>query len=116
MSEQATGTVPQSEVVAYLAAVGVSYVADTLDDVIAAEADDQQRRCRFPLDLDGVPYYPAALREALLRRVARNLAMRKLPLGVQPIITDAAAAGVYIGGTDPEVKRLEAPYRRRVLG
>ena len=70
----------------------------------AAEVADQSSRCR-------VDPYNDALAEALLRRVKRNLAMRALPLGVQ---TDELGA-TRIGSTDPEVRRLEGPYRRLVV-
>lgn len=56
-----------------------------------------------------------AIDEALCRRVQANLARRALPLG----ITNASGDGeqpVYLPGTDPEVRRLEAPWRRRKMG
>lgn len=71
----------------------------------AAEVADQASRCK-------VEPYSDALAEALHRRVARNLAMRNLPLGVQMDET----GGTRIGSTDPEVRRLEAPHRRLVVG
>lgn len=71
----------------------------------AAEVADQASRCR-------VDPYNDALAEALHRRVARNLAMRNLPLGVQIDET----GGTRIGSTDPEVRRLEGPYRKLVVG
>lgn len=58
--------------------------------------------------------YPADLREALFRRCARNLAMRRLPLAVN--MGDADGGSLVIPGRDPEVRRLEAPYRRLVIG
>jgi len=85
-------------------------------DAMSAEQRDQANRLRFPTWDDGTPYYDDALKEALCRRVARNLAVRPLPLGVQPTVTDAGAATAYIASSDPEVRRLEAPYRRRVVG
>lgn len=62
------------------------------------------------------PPWESDLAEALNRRVAHNLALRGLPLGVQASITDTAVATNRVGGTDAEVKRLEAPYRRLVVG
>lgn len=56
----------------------------------------------------------ADLYEALLRRCARNLAMRKAPLGIA-FSTDGVDV-TRVGGTDPEVRRLEAPWRRRIVG
>lgn len=88
--------------------------SDWSDDEIAAalasETAAQARVCRIPVA--NVP----DLAEALCRRVAHNLAVRALPLGVQASITDAGSTGFRVGGTDAEVRRLEAPYRRLVIG
>lgn len=84
--------------------------ADQWDDTelattLAAEQSAQARCCRIdPYSLD--------LLEALKRRVARNLAMRKVPLGVSVSEVDATR----IGGRDPEVRRLEGPYRKVSTG
>lgn len=76
-----------------------------ITDAYAAEVADQANRCRV------VPYaHPLA--EAIYRRVARNLAMRALPLGVQ----SDEFGSTYLGGNDPEVRRLEGHYRRTVMG
>lgn len=85
---------------------------------LLAETAAQAKVCTFPPDpTDGDPLpYPADLAEALCRRVAHNLALRALPLGVQANITEMAVATTRVGGTDAEVRRLEAPHRRRVLG
>jgi hypothetical protein len=50
--------------------------------------------------------------EALHRRVAHNLATRALPLGVQQ--NDSAFNTV--SSNDPEVRRLERPYRKVFVG
>lgn len=88
-----------------------SLVADKLgktlheiSDAYDAEVADQARRCR-------VDPYNSALAAALVRRVQRALAMRNLPLGVS---MDENA--VRIGSTDPEVRRLEGPYRKLAVG
>lgn len=78
---------------------------EEVEAVLAAEVADQASRCRV------VPY-AAPLAEALYRRVQRALAMRNLPLGVQM----DAEGGIRVGSNDPEVRRLEAPYRRLVVG
>jgi hypothetical protein len=78
-----------------------------------AERVDQLNRVRLPRDEDGQPFYPTPLLEALQRRVARNLAMRKVPLGIA-----ASADGLdvsRVGAVDPEIRRLENPYRRMVV-
>lgn len=70
-----------------------------------AEVADQASRCR-------VEPYSHALAAALVRRISRSLAMRNLPLGVLQDETGATR----VGSTDPEVRRLEAPYRKVVVG
>lgn len=81
-----------------------SWTDEEVQAALDAESAAQRAVCR----VRGV--YPADLREALLRRVARNLAMRRLPLAMPQ--GDAAAGGAVLPGRDPEVRRLEAPYRR----
>jgi alkanesulfonate monooxygenase SsuD/methylene tetrahydromethanopterin reductase-like flavin-dependent oxidoreductase (luciferase family) len=118
MTTMPTGAPDETEVTAYLVSAGLNpdkIGTDAIRQAIAAETEDQARRLRFPVSA-GVPSYTLALAEALCRRVARNLAVRPLPLGVQPTVTDAGPGTAYIGSSDPEVRRLEAPYRRRPLG
>ena len=99
-----------------------SWDDDAITQALAAEADDQLRRCRFPLSPPTLaqpmpePVFTPALAEALCRRVAHNLAVRALPLGLQASITDGAVATNRVGGLDAEARRLEAPYRRIVIG
>lgn len=94
--------VPDATAVAGYLGNGVS--PEQVAPALAAEQADQASRCR-------VDVYTDALAEALCRRVARNLAMRNLPLGVQMDET----GGTRMGSSDPEVRRLEAPYRRLVV-
>lgn len=56
------------------------------------------------------------LAEALNRRVAHNLALRNLPLGVQASISEGGVATNKVAGLDAEVAVKEAPYRRVVVG
>lgn len=79
---------------------------------LGAEWQAQTNACTVPA------VYPADLLEALCRRVAHNLALRGLPLGVQAVISAGGVATNYVAGLDAEVRRLEAPYRKRrtVLG
>jgi hypothetical protein len=79
---------------------------DALLGALAAETADQASRLRVPTPR------PASVSEALWRRVARNLAMRTLPLG----LTQSETGSMYLGSRDPEVRRLEAPYRKVVVG
>lgn len=98
------------DVTAYLADTGGSWAVDQIGGAYAAEKAAQASVCKVPVDADP---WPADLAEALCRRVAHNLALRALPLGVAPSITDGAVALARPGGTDAEVRRLEAPYRKR---
>src|SRR4051812_44583768 len=77
-----------------------------IQDALAAETALQAKKCR-------VDPYDAPLAQALCRRVHRNLAMRGVPLGVQET---GDGGGVRLGSTDPEVRRLEGPYRKRAFG
>lgn len=89
----------------YAGPVALTWGSSDLAKALAAEKAAQARRCRVPAD-DG--QWPEDLAEALMRRVMRNLGMRNLPLGIQ----DSDAGGIRVGGTDPEIRRLEAPHRR----
>jgi hypothetical protein len=98
-----------------------SWDTTEVQSALDAETVAQANVCRIPTVTDPDTLvvtldYPAALLEALYRRVAHNLALRGLPLGVQASITDGAVATTLVGGTDAEVRRLEAPYRKRVTG
>ncbi len=95
-----TTTVPTVEEVAARLNKAASAIVGAYD----AEVSDQARRC-------SVDPYNAALAQALVRRVQRSLAMQNLPLGVT---LDENA--VRVGSTDPEVRRLEGPYRRYAVG
>jgi hypothetical protein len=59
--------------------------------------------------------WPADLGEALKRRVQRNLSMKSLPLGLQSGASEAGQWTIRVG-SDPEVKRLEAPFRKLTVG
>lgn len=93
-----------------------SYMSDSagqwsdaeISEALAAETAAQARVCRVGAD------YPPDLREALLRRVSRNLAMRQMPLAV--LQGDADAGATRLPGRDPEVRRLEATHRKVVIG
>lgn len=79
---------------------------DALTAALVAETADQASRVRVPTPR------PPALLEALLRRVAHNLAMRSHALG----LTTSETGSMYLNGRDPEVRRLEAPWRKVVVG
>lgn len=88
-----------------------SFTEAEITSALAAEKAAQSSVCKVPADAE---VWPADLAEALKRRVARNLALKSLPLGLQTAISEAAVATVRVGA-DSEVRRLEAPYRRLVL-
>lgn len=103
-----------ADVKAYLASAGPhSWTDEQISDALYAEMAAQANVCRIREDWT---FYPDDLIQALYRRVAHNLALRALPLGVQATVTEVGALNTYVGGTDAEVKRLEAPYRRWVMG
>ena len=87
---------------------GTSYPADEIERALAAETAAQAKVCRVPDDPDDME---DDLAEALCRRVARNLAMR-----AQPRMTVPGDQPVIIPSRDPEVRRLEAPFRKLVMG
>lgn len=96
-------------VMKYLREFGDSWQPEDVAGALAAEAAAQRADCSIPA------VYPANLGEALKRRVLRNLAMRQQPLAV--LLGDAeAGSNTVLPGRDPEVRRLEAPYRPVVFG
>lgn len=98
-----------ASITAYLGTT-VSFTPQEMAEALAAETAAQAKVCTIPA------VYPADLAEALKRRVAHNLALRSLPLGIQASITDVAVATTRVGGTDAEVARLERPYKKLVFG
>lgn len=101
---------------AYLGTTLTGHYADSvLSYVIEVETDDQAARVRPAYrmtDLDSWSDHPVTLREAIMRRCARNLALRKLPLGIE----ETEVAALRVSGKDTEIRRLEAPYLRMVVG
>lgn len=105
----ATGMPVLGDVAKYLREFAVSWSDEELQGALNAEAAAQRAVCRVGA------VFPDDLREALLRRVSRNLAMRNQPLAV--LIGDAEVGNsTVLPGNDPEVKRLEGPYRKFVFG
>jgi hypothetical protein len=96
-----------------------SWTEEQVSSAFAAEKAAQAKVCRVPVASETPetdPDWDADLVEALFRRVAHNLALRALPLGLQATITDGAALANQVGGTDAEVRRLEKPFRKLVFG
>lgn len=85
-----------------------SYTDDEVQDALDTERAAQFKLCRVPAA------YPADLRGALHRRVQRNLAMRPLALAVRE--TQEGESAIIVPSNDPEVRRLERPWRRRAFG
>jgi hypothetical protein len=99
-----------NEVKEYLGQTSASI--ETIGAALAAELRTQRRLCRVPAD-------PAAawdpdLTEAACRRVARNLAMRGIPLAM--FQGDADGGSLVPPNRDPEIRRLEGPLRKMKFG
>lgn len=88
------------------------YTEAEVTQALGTELAAQAARCRVP---DDTADWPADLAEAALRRVQRNLAMRAMPLGYQTTTTEYGPIAQRVG-SDPEIVRLEAPYRRWAVG
>ena len=89
-----------------------SYTDSQLEKALAAEARAQRRVARVPADPAAV--WDEDLTEALKRRVARNLAMRGIPLAM--FQGDAEGGSLIPPNRDPEVRRLEGPLRKLKIG
>lgn len=97
------------DVRAYLESAGpISFSDSDLSAALDAERSAQADACR-------VDDFTPALREALLRRVARNLAARSVPVA-QFSSFEGGSTSTRVPTKDAEVSRLEAPYRRLVVG
>lgn len=90
-----------------------SYSDDTLDEVIESEFSQQTAKCRqgFLMDED---VYPQDLRQAMLRRCMRALTLRGIALNAQATVDGDVR--ILPKSFDPEINRLEAPYRRLPVG
>jgi hypothetical protein len=105
------GALPTAtEAQTYLQSTGAtSYTLTDIGLALAAETAAQGRVCR----VDAV--YPADLREALYRRVARNLAARSVRVASFTSF-EGGGTSVRVPAVDAEVRRLEAPHRRLTVG
>lgn len=111
------------DVIDYIGVSSLAPWAVTVDDVVTypqvadaltAETKAQLMKVTYPAATDDDPNPDVSdLQQALKRRVQRNLAMRPLPLAFQTSGFDSSV--IRIGSNDPEIRRLEAPYRRRVV-
>lgn len=107
------------DVKTYLGTVGVStgvgtkYTDAVLNQVIAVEQAAQDHKCGAWASHTAAAV--TVLTEALCRRVQANLARRALPLGVIEQSGDAEGRA-FLPSVDPEIRRLEAPYRKIRVG
>jgi len=76
-----------------------------IQDAFDAERAAQTRRCVVDL-------YPPDLVEALKRRVARNLAARRVPLATYTAFENGGGTSTRVPTGDAEIDRLEKPHRR----
>lgn len=89
--------------------VSVSSISDdALTRVLDAEVTSQARVCRV------CPQYAPDLYQAILRRCARELAARGVPLGFTS--GEAEYGPARLATFDAEVERLEGPARIVVIG
>lgn len=99
------GIVTLADAQAYLGST--SWSGTEIQRALDAERAAQAKRCN-------VDEYGPDLREALLRRVARNLAARAVPLASSSSFD--GGGGATVPYNDPEIRRLEGPYRKVVIG
>lgn len=103
----AEGMPTTSDCLAYLGDTSATDVE--IRDALTAEAAAQRSRCRVPA------VYPPDLRQSLLRRVARNLAARGVPL-TSFTSFEGGGTSTRVPRLDAEIVRFEGPYRRRKVG
>lgn len=86
------------------------WTTEELEEAMAIESAAQRRVCRIPAA------YPADLRGALVRRGARYLDMKRQMTSESSDGTDFEVPGRPPLGRDQEIRRLEAPWRKVVIG
>jgi hypothetical protein len=86
-----------------------SWGSAEIESALAAESAAQARVCIVPAET--VEDWPADLLEALYRRVAHNLSVRRNPNGVEFAESEFGSTALRVGGNDAEVNRLEGPWR-----
>ena len=99
-------TIPTVAEVRAWTSVTVQSMSDTqIQQIIDTESALQAAACAWLADS-----YPVGLAQAMLRRCAREIAGRQLPLG---LTADTAGeyAPVRLPSFDVEIERLEAPWR-----
>lgn len=87
--------------------VSAQSVSDAqIQQILDAETELQSVSCVWA----DATEYPSALAQALLRRCARQIGGRQLPLGLTAD-TSGEYAPVRLPNYDVEIERLEAPFR-----
>jgi hypothetical protein len=94
----------------YLRVPATSLSDVDLQRIMDAAGDAQDKRCTMPTD----GTYPAALEQAWLRRIQREVAARNLPLGLVGLESEYGPES--LPGWDALVAEAERPYRTQVLG
>ena len=100
---------PDADAVRQFTGVTANALAD--DDlalIMDGEQDSQRKLCR----VTGATLAPA-LAAGFMRRCARAIAARGIPLGM---VGDAEFGPTRLPMVDAEIERLEGPYRRLVFG
>lgn len=95
-----------TELDSYLGTNGAT--TDELQEALDAQGAAQRADCRIP------PVYGADLRSALLRRCARHLALKRIPLAV--LQGDAENGPTTLPRNDPMVRDFERNYRKLTMG
>ena len=101
-----------AEVRSWLQLASTSVTDDQLQVVIDGELAGQAALCRVPAD---PALYPDQLREALYRRVGRFTSGRQVPLGLSGDPASEYGA-TRVPMYDPEIERIEGPFRVVVFG
>ncbi len=87
-----------------------SHTDADIQDALDAEATAQRIACDVPAA------YPLDLRQALLRRVARNLSMRRLTLALARGDAEAGSSDILLNSRDPEIHRFERNHPHLTVG
>ena len=88
--------------------VSATVVDDAQLGMVAGAEQAQQARLDWGSTVEAPMDIPDDIYQAFLRRVARHLATKGIPLGI--MAADAEYGVVRIARWDWEIQRLEAPY------
>lgn len=111
-------TIPDlSAVKAYLGS-DHSWSDEEIQAALDAQAGDQADKRTIPTDPEDPTWMPDALAQALCRRTQVALSLQPVPLGFVEIAGGDVSVAPRAGSpsTDPLVRDLELPYKRRFVG